>query len=79
MCVQTTVPCVPAGVFRCLLVVTMRPIPAGMLNAAVKITHLNPLAHGAPIHIGDPGKTNTHHVVILSLRGHSMMIYYLAP
>uniref|UniRef100_A0A3Q4BRV4 D-glutamate cyclase-like C-terminal domain-containing protein n=1 Tax=Mola mola TaxID=94237 RepID=A0A3Q4BRV4_MOLML len=51
---RTTVPCVPAGVFRCLLVVTMRPIPAGMLNAAVKITHLNPLAHGAPIHIGDP-------------------------
>lgn len=53
--VQTAVPCVPAGVFSCPLVVTMRPIPASMLDAAVKVTHLNPQAHGAPVHIGDPG------------------------
>ncbi|KAM4625828.1 D-glutamate cyclase, mitochondrial [Polymixia lowei] len=51
---RTAVPCVPVGVFSCPLVVTMRPIPADMLNAAVQITHLNQLAHGAPIHIGDP-------------------------
>ncbi|XP_041669301.1 D-glutamate cyclase, mitochondrial-like [Cheilinus undulatus] len=51
---RTAVPCVPAGAFSCPLVVTMRPIPAAMLDAVVEITHLNPLAHGAPIHIGDP-------------------------
>nr|XP_046268557.1 D-glutamate cyclase, mitochondrial isoform X2 [Scatophagus argus] len=51
---RTSVPCVPVGVFSCPLVVTMRPIPAGMLDSAVKVTHLNPLAHGAPVHIGDP-------------------------
>ncbi|XP_035530031.1 D-glutamate cyclase, mitochondrial isoform X2 [Morone saxatilis] len=50
----TAVPCTPAGVFSCPLVVTMRPVPAAMLDAAVEVTHLNPLAHGAPVHIGDP-------------------------
>ncbi|XP_004569985.1 D-glutamate cyclase, mitochondrial isoform X1 [Maylandia zebra] len=51
---RTAVPCVPAGAFSCPLVVTMRPVPAALLDAAVKVTHLNPLAHGAPVHIGDP-------------------------
>ncbi|XP_034531839.1 D-glutamate cyclase, mitochondrial [Notolabrus celidotus] len=51
---RTSVPCVPAGVFRCPLVVTMRPVPAAMLDTVVEVTHLNPLAHGAPVHIGDP-------------------------
>uniref|UniRef100_A0A671TFS5 D-glutamate cyclase n=1 Tax=Sparus aurata TaxID=8175 RepID=A0A671TFS5_SPAAU len=51
---RTAVPCVPAGVFCCPLVVTMRPVPAAMLDATVEVTHLNPLAHGAPVHIGDP-------------------------
>ncbi|CAL8285511.1 unnamed protein product [Lota lota] len=51
---KTAVPCVPVGVFHCPLVVTMRPVPAGMVTTAAKISHLNPQAHGAPIHIGDP-------------------------
>lgn len=51
---RTSVPCFPVGVFQCPLVVTMRPIPAEMLDTAVEVTHLNPLAHGAPVHIGDP-------------------------
>ncbi|XP_038585589.1 D-glutamate cyclase, mitochondrial [Micropterus salmoides] len=51
---RTAVPCIPAGVFSCPLVVTMRAVPAGMLDAAVEATHLSPLAHGAPVHIGDP-------------------------
>lgn len=51
---RTAVPCIPAGVFSCPLVVTMRPVPAGLLDAAVGVTHLNPLAHGVPVHIGDP-------------------------
>ncbi|XP_072314257.1 putative hydro-lyase BLi00500/BL02808 isoform X2 [Eucyclogobius newberryi] len=51
---KTSVPCVPTGVFHCPLVVTMRPVPAEMLDTVVEVTHLNPLAHGAPVHIGDP-------------------------
>uniref|UniRef100_A0A4W6FR84 D-glutamate cyclase n=1 Tax=Lates calcarifer TaxID=8187 RepID=A0A4W6FR84_LATCA len=51
---RTAVPCIPAGVFSCPLVATMRPVPAAMLDAAVKVTNLNPLAHGAPVHIGEP-------------------------
>ncbi|KAK7904471.1 hypothetical protein WMY93_017078 [Mugilogobius chulae] len=51
---RTSVPCAPAGVFHCPLVVTMRPVPAQMLDTVVEVTHQNPLAHGAPVHIGDP-------------------------
>lgn len=51
---RTAVGCFPAGRFSCPLVVTMRPVPAALLDAAVEVTHLNPLAHGAPVHIGDP-------------------------
>ncbi|XP_076604540.1 D-glutamate cyclase, mitochondrial isoform X2 [Chaetodon auriga] len=57
---RTAVPCTPSGVFSCPLVVTMRPVPAGLLNAAVEVTHLNPLAHGAPVHIGDPALLGIH-------------------
>ncbi|XP_070835182.1 D-glutamate cyclase, mitochondrial isoform X2 [Chaetodon trifascialis] len=57
---RTAVPCTPLGVFSCPLVVTMRPVPAGLLNAAVEVTHLNPLAHGAPVHIGDPALLGIH-------------------
>ncbi|XP_068608278.1 D-glutamate cyclase, mitochondrial-like [Brachionichthys hirsutus] len=51
---RTAVPCLPGGVFHGPLVVCMLPIPAGMLDTALEITHLNPTAHGAPVHIGDP-------------------------
>ncbi|XP_073321945.1 D-glutamate cyclase, mitochondrial isoform X2 [Pagrus major] len=59
---RTAVPCVPAGVFSCPLVVTMRPVPAAMLDATVEVTHLNPLAHGAPVHIGDPALLGIHNL-----------------
>ncbi|XP_027131026.1 D-glutamate cyclase, mitochondrial isoform X2 [Larimichthys crocea] len=59
---RTSVPCAPAGAFSCPLVVTMRPVPADMLDAAVEVTHLNPLAHGAPVHIGDPALLGIHHL-----------------
>lgn len=54
VCVQTAVPCTTAGVFSCPLVVTMCPVPAAALDAAVEVTYLNQ-AHGAPVHIGDAG------------------------
>ena len=50
----TRVPCVPAGVFRGPLVVSMRPIPAQLVDRAIEVTAALPAAHGAPVHVGDP-------------------------
>jgi uncharacterized protein YcsI (UPF0317 family) len=52
----TNIPCVPAGVFAGPLVVTMRPIPRQKVVKTVQITSRFPAVHGAPVHIGDPGK-----------------------
>jgi len=46
--------CEAAGPFRGRLVVSMRPIPASRVDDAVRISDEQPLAHGAPVHIGDP-------------------------
>ena len=46
--------CEPAGPFRGRLVVTMRPIPESQVDEAIRISGEQPLAHGAPVHIGDP-------------------------
>lgn len=50
----TNQPCQPAGVFTGPLVVSMRPIPASLIARAVEVTARYPLAHGAPVHVGDP-------------------------
>jgi len=52
----TTVPTQPAGVFVGPLVVSMRPVPDGLVYQAIEITGRFPLAHGAPVHVGDPHK-----------------------
>ncbi|NXY01484.1 GLUCM protein, partial [Pteruthius melanotis] len=52
---KTSVPCYSVSMFHCNLVVTMRPIPESKLEAAVVATSELKEAHGAPIHIGDPG------------------------
>ncbi|NWX60728.1 GLUCM protein, partial [Promerops cafer] len=52
---KTSVPCYSISLFHCNLVVTMRPIPESKLGAAVLATSGLKEAHGAPIHIGDPG------------------------
>ena len=46
--------CAPAGIFRGPVVVTMRPIPQDRLVDAISITARYPMAHGAPVHVGDP-------------------------
>lgn len=51
---RTNIPCVPAGVFRGDMVVSMRPIPHELVPKAVLITGQMPRVHGAPIHIGTP-------------------------
>ena len=46
--------CAPAGIFHGPVVVTMRPIPQNRLVDAISITARYPMAHGAPVHVGDP-------------------------
>lgn len=46
--------CRPAGRIRGPLVVSMRPIPAGLVGTAVRVSAAVPAAHGAPIHVGHP-------------------------
>jgi len=36
------------------LVVSMRPIPADQVAAAVRISGRYPAVHGAPVHVGEP-------------------------
>ena len=45
---------VPAGPFGGKMVVSMRPIPQGEVERARAISARYPLAHGAPVHVGDP-------------------------
>jgi uncharacterized protein YcsI (UPF0317 family) len=51
---KTSIACRPAGVFHGPMVVSMRPIPSGLLSKAVTASARFPSAHGAPIHVGDP-------------------------
>src|SRR5579859_4945322 len=51
---RTSIPCAATSRFHGCLVVSMRPIAAPLLDLAVEITSRYPLAHGAPIHSGDP-------------------------
>ncbi|MER5970944.1 putative hydro-lyase [Streptomyces sp. NPDC002055] len=51
---RTTVECRPAGRLRGPMVVSMRPVPADLVDTAVRATALMPGVHGAPVHTGDP-------------------------
>ncbi|NEO76682.1 MAG: putative hydro-lyase [Moorea sp. SIO4G3] len=51
----TSLSCLSAGVFSSSLVVSMRPLSADEAIQAVKITSRYPKAHGAPVHLGEPG------------------------
>ncbi|XP_067311520.1 D-glutamate cyclase, mitochondrial isoform X2 [Pseudorasbora parva] len=57
---KTSVPCVRAGQFHCPMVVSMRPVPEDKLDAAAQCTHVIPLAHGGPVHIGHPKLLGIH-------------------
>jgi uncharacterized protein YcsI (UPF0317 family) len=46
--------CNVAGRFSGPLVVSMRPIPAALVPAAIELCSHFPHAHGAPVHVGDP-------------------------
>jgi uncharacterized protein YcsI (UPF0317 family) len=47
---------VPSGPFHGPLVVTMRPVPADLVDLAVEVTGRYARAHGAPVHVGDPAE-----------------------
>jgi uncharacterized protein YcsI (UPF0317 family) len=47
----------PAGRLAGPLVVSMRPIPAGLVAIATEVTARYAAAHGAPVHAGDPAAT----------------------
>lgn len=51
---RTTRQCEPAGPFSGPLVVSMRPFAPEAAERAVAITAHYPMAHGAPVHLGDP-------------------------
>ena len=50
----TNIPCLPAGVFRGNMVVSMRPLPYDQIVKSVLVTGSMPKVHGAPVHIGEP-------------------------
>lgn len=51
---RTNIPCREAGIFHGNMVVSMRPIPYGLIPKAVQVTGAMPKVHGAPIHVGNP-------------------------
>jgi uncharacterized protein YcsI (UPF0317 family) len=51
---RTSLSCHPAGVFAGSLVVSMRPMTPAQAEEAELVTARTPLAHGGPVHVGDP-------------------------
>lgn len=51
---RTNIECVPAGRFAGPMVVSMRPLAPAHVEQAASISARYPLAHGGPVHIGDP-------------------------
>jgi uncharacterized protein YcsI (UPF0317 family) len=51
---RTSIACKPAGRFRGPLVVSMRPMTPEQAVEATRVCDGFPLAHGTPVHFGDP-------------------------
>ena len=51
---RTNIACQPAGMFRGPMVVSMRPMTPAQAARATAVCARFPLAHGAPVHVGDP-------------------------
>ena len=52
----TNIPCTEAGSMHGPLAVSMRPPRADRVVRVTRITSRYALVHGAPVHIGDPGR-----------------------
>jgi uncharacterized protein YcsI (UPF0317 family) len=53
---KTSLPNQRAGIFQGELVVSMRPFPPHLVDEAARLSARMPLAHGGPVHVGDPEK-----------------------
>ena len=51
---RTDLACAPAGVFHGEMVVSMRPIKGRDVARVVQLSATLPIAHGAPVHVGNP-------------------------
>ncbi|MGH8759228.1 MAG: putative hydro-lyase, partial [Burkholderiales bacterium] len=51
---RTNIACTPAGPFHGEMVVSMRPIKSRDVAKVVEVSSRFPLAHGAPVHVGNP-------------------------
>ncbi|MBO6853406.1 MAG: putative hydro-lyase [Marivivens sp.] len=51
---RSSIDTVPAGPFSGKMVVSMRTVPEARVDEVVAISRRYPLAHGAPVHVGDP-------------------------
>lgn len=58
----TNIDCEPAGRFAGPLVVSMRPLAPDDAARAADITSRFPLAHGAPVHVGDPAEIGIRNI-----------------
>lgn len=59
---RTSVPTRPAGRLGGPLVVSMRPVRARDVAAAVTVSARYPAVHGAPVHVGDPEAIGISHL-----------------
>jgi len=57
---RTDIACVSAGPFSARMVVSMRAIDGRRVDEAVALSRRYPLAHGAPVHVGDPAEIGIH-------------------
>jgi uncharacterized protein YcsI (UPF0317 family) len=51
---RTRLDCRPAGRIKGPVVVSMRQIPAALVDTATRVSALMPAVHGSPLHAGDP-------------------------
>ncbi len=51
---HSSIACRPAGMLGGNMMVSMRPIPRRLLMATIETTARHPIAHGSPVHVGDP-------------------------
>ena len=51
---RSNIDTVPAGPFSGKMVVSMRSVPEDRVEEVIEISRRFPLAHGAPVHFGDP-------------------------
>ena len=57
---RTNRACAGAGIFQGELVVSMRPIKSSDVARVVELSARMPLAHGAPVHVGQPQALGVH-------------------